>query len=341
MTALPAPPDPIADAIDAAFASENQAPRFHLGLSYAGHHCERWIWLSFRWAVREKFEGRILRLFRRGQDEEARFKTALAKVGILVKDDQKQVSFGAHVSGSIDGIATGLPQSAKPHLVEFKTHSLKSFNDLKAKGVQASKPIHYAQMQAYMLGLGLDRALYGAVCKDDDRLHFERIKLDKPFALALVNRAKRIALSDRLPDPISTRPDWYQCKMCPAHSFCHETKLTNQVSCRTCAHSTALIDSTWHCGRHDCEIPKEHQFEGCQDHVLHPDLVPWELNGELSTSTMAVYTIDGVPVSNGHPDATVFGSDELIANAAGCAAGKDQIAAVKRAMPGAKVVVNA
>jgi hypothetical protein len=42
-------------------------------------------------------------------------------------------------------------------------------------------------------------------------------------------------------------------------------------------------------------------------------MVPWPLNEALSTESMAVYTIDGVEVSNGHPDATVYSSADLIA----------------------------
>lgn len=341
MTAIPAPRDPITEAIDAAYAADKQSLRHHLGLSYAGHHCERWIWLSFRWAVQEPFEGRILRLFKRGQDEEARFKEALARVGITITDDQKFVGFGSHVSGSIDGIAMGLPQSSKPHLAEFKTHSKKSFDDLKSKGVQASKPIHYAQMQTYMLGLGLERGLYGAVCKDDDRLYFERVHLDKEFALKIIERAKRIATAERMPDPISTRPDWYQCKMCPAYAMCHEKQPTQHVNCRTCAHSTPTSGGTWHCERHKVEIPKENQPDGCHDHVLHPDMVPWELNGDLSTDHIATYMIEGLPVANGHPDKHVFASDELIADASGCALGREEINRIKEAFPGAKVVRRA
>ena len=339
MTTIPAPSDPIATAIDDAIASDPQPPRPHFGLSMAGHVCERWLWLNFRWAAREQFSGRMLRLFLRGHDEEARMVALLAKVGIIVSDDQRRVGFGSHVSGSIDGIAHGLPQSKKPHLFECKTHAKKSFDDLKAKGVQLSKPMHYAQMQTYMLGLGLDRALYAAVCKDDDRLHFERVRLDRTFAENLVTRAKRIATSDRMPDPISTRPDWYQCKFCPAYAMCHEAKPTQHVNCRTCAHSTAKADGTWRCERHEADdIPEDFQHQGCEDHVLHPDMVPWPLDPDLSTESAAVYIIDGIAVSNGHPDATVFASSELVADPLGCAHGQAQIEKVKLAMPGAKVV---
>ena len=85
--------------------------------------------------------------------------------------------------------------------------------------------MHYAQMQCYMLASGIDRALYVAVCKDDDRLHIERVKFDEPHAKALIARGHRIALSERLPEPCAgAAPDWYQCRFCAAHGFCHKPR---------------------------------------------------------------------------------------------------------------------
>jgi hypothetical protein len=51
-------------------------------------------------------------------------------------------------------------------VVEFKTHSAKSFRKLVQRGVAEAKPQHWAQMQVYMQLTGLTRALYVAVCKD-------------------------------------------------------------------------------------------------------------------------------------------------------------------------------
>lgn len=337
-----APKDPIAEKIDAAIAAQGQQLRPHFGLSLAGHHCERYLWLNFRWAVQEKFDGRMLRLFKRGQDEEARFADSLRVAGITITRDQERVDFGCHVSGSIDGVAQGLPQSVKPHLAEMKTHSKKSFDDLNNKGVQVSKPMHYAQMQTYMLGLKLDRALYCAVCKDDDRLYFERVRLDKAFAQGVVDRAKRVALADNAPDPISTRPDWYQCKFCPAYAMCHEKAPTKHVNCRTCAHSTAKDDGTWRCERHEADdIPFDFQQQGCDDHVLHPDMVPWQLDVEKSTKTTAVYIVEGNPIENGSPNTYTFASSELVADSIGCSLGRHEIARVKEAFVGARVVARA
>ena len=313
--------DPIASAIDAAHESREESPRLHLGASLLGHHCDRYLWIVFRWAVREKFSGRMLRLFRRGQLEEATIVQDLRAIGIDIGSTggaQARVSFGKHVSGSIDGIIeSGVPGAPNTrHVAEFKTHSKKSFDELARDGVEKAKPMHWCQMQVYMHGKGIDRALYVAVCKDDDRIHSERIRYDEAAATALVERGQRITMTERLPEPCSgAAPDWYQCKMCAGHDFCHSTKLTQESNCRTCAHSTPTEDSRWTCARYDnIDIPPEIQPLGCPSHALHPDLVPWKMIGGKQWS--AVYQIDGHEVVNGEDG---FASSEIIANPSLCA----------------------
>ena len=222
MTAVPEPLNTIAALIDKVYESKQEGPRPHLGASLLGHECERWLWLSFRWAVIEAFPGRVLRLFQRGQEEEKKIVSWLTQIGCEVHStggEQSRVNFGAHVAGSIDGIIEkGVPEApTKRHILECKTHSLKSFNDLVKNGVQASQPKHWSQMQIYMSGSGIDRALYFAVCKDNDGIYTERVRYDADAAQRLIERGKRITLSDRMPPPISTDPTWYQCKFCPAH----------------------------------------------------------------------------------------------------------------------------
>ena len=68
---IPEPNISIANLIDKKAEEGQEAPRAHLGASLLGHPCDRYLWLMFRWAVIEKFDGRILRLFQRGQREEA------------------------------------------------------------------------------------------------------------------------------------------------------------------------------------------------------------------------------------------------------------------------------
>ena len=108
-----------------------------LGASLIGRPCERALWMTFRWVEAKKFSGRMLRLFKRGQREEAEFIEELRGIGATVwdKDENgKQWTVSAcngHFGGSLDGVATGLPEAPKTVAVlEFKTHSSKSFADL-------------------------------------------------------------------------------------------------------------------------------------------------------------------------------------------------------------------
>ena len=321
--------------VDKHHESQAEPPRGHMGCSQLGHACDRWLWLSFRWAVQPKFPGRILRLFRRGQMEEATIVADLRAIGMDIRGTsgkQTRVDLGCHVSGSLDAtIESGVPEAPKKrHIAEFKTHSKKSFDDLVKAGVEKSKPEHFVQMQLYMHGTEIDRALYLAVCKDDDRIYTERVAYDKTVAMKAIERGHRLALDDHMPPPISTDPSWYQCKFCDAHEFCHESKTTKHVNCRTCAHSTATKASEWHCVRWDAVVPLEAQHTGCEGHVLHPDLVPWQRKDGPDEFT-AVYEIDGVNLANGDPEQEgVFGSKELLANAAACASGDDFIAEMRK-----------
>lgn len=316
---IPDPQHTITALIDAAHeakrASHSECFRPHMGASTLGEKCDRKLWLSFRWAVRETFPGRILRVFRRGHNEEAQVVADLQAIGMKVRATgaaQTRVDFGSHVSGSIDGIITaGVPEAPKrAHVLEIKTHSRKSFEALEKEGVEKAQPKHHAQVQTYMLGTGVDRALYVAVCKDDDRLYTERVELDKERAEKIVERGKRLATQDEIPPPISTDPSWYECKWCSAHDLCHGSKLTREVNCRTCAHSTAGADSTWTCARHGGNaMPTDWMREAHDCHALHEHLAPWPITYDDAGD--AVHVIDGVEVRG-------FASTELIANPKAC-----------------------
>ena len=335
MSKLPEPIHTITSMIDQYHASKPSKPRPHMGVSLLGHHCDRWLWLNFRWVVVEDFEGRILRLFRRGHKEEDVIISDLRSIGVDIRSSQRRVDFGNHVSGSLDGvIEKGVPEAPKArHVAEFKTHSKKSFDDLVKNGVEKSKPQHFVQMQVYMHGTSIKRALYLAVCKDDDRIHTERVRYDKKVAEDAIIRGKRIAMSDRMPEPVSADPSWYQCKFCPAHSFCHKAEPTKRVNCRTCAHSTAMADSTWRCERHDADnIPEDFQHQGCADHILHPDMVPWVMEGSDDGHSVK-WKIGDKWVVNGEGG---YKSSEIIANAE--VLDDPAVLAVKALFPDAEVV---
>ncbi len=192
--------------------------RPYLGASEIGQACERHLWLSFRWAVREEFDGRTLRLFDTGHREEAQLIEELRAAGMEVSDrdaDGKQHGFvDGHFAGSIDGAVLGVPEAPKTwHLLECKTHSAKNFAKLEKDGVEVAFPRHYDQMQVYMGKLGFDRALYLAVCKDNDALLSERVAFNPARYAALRAKALRVggapSPAERLP-PESFESTW--CK---------------------------------------------------------------------------------------------------------------------------------
>jgi hypothetical protein len=322
-------------AIDAYHEASQGKPRPHMGCSTLGHACDRWLWLSFHWAVIEPFKGRILRLFRRGQNEEATVVADLKAIGMDVQKtgaNQSRVDFGCHVSGSVDGvIMSGMIESTKPHVLEIKTHGLKSFTDLEKNGVEKSKWQHYIQMQLYMMGLKLERALYFSICKDDDRIYTERVRFDKVVAQKALERGHRLAKDARLPPPISTDPTWFECRFCAGHDFCHKSKVTQEVNCRTCAHSTAKEDGTWLCEKYNHTLSVDEQRTGCAAHVIHPDLVPWKYSP--SEHGVIWHTPHG-DVENGEGG---FHSSEIVANVEACASG-DNFVDDLRSTTGARII---
>jgi len=285
--------------------------RPHLGASLIGRECERALWYTFRWAGTERHEGRLLRLFERGQREEAVFVANLRAIGCTVHDVDprtgEQFRFtdvAGHMGGSMDAAALGVPEApATWHCCEFKTHNAKSFKALADKGVAEAKPEHAAQMQLYMHWSGMARALYLAVNKDTDELYSERLRYDKAAAEALIEKARRIILADNPPARLSERPDWYQCRWCQFHGICHEGKLP-AISCRTCAHSASELDGDgrWSCYRFkaDIDVASQRQGNKCPQHVFIPSLMPWQQVDANETENWIEYEmLNGIKVRNG------------------------------------------
>lgn len=264
----------IRDKINDYHESKHKPRRYHLGASGIGHPCERKIWLDFRWAKDEEFPGRVLRIFRRGQMEEAVVVEDLRSIGFKVtntEDDQVFVDAGSHVGGSIDGlIEEGFDT---PVLLEIKTHSKKSFDDLIKKGVRKSKPQHAAQMSVYCHTTGVDRCLYYAVCKDDDSIYHELFHVDMEEAEEIIEKGHRLATQDEMPPRLSENPSWYQCKFCNYYDFCHDDGKLENKNCRTCAYSTACEDSTWFCEKHMGELDHRTQEIGCPKWEQHDHMV--------------------------------------------------------------------
>ena len=294
--------NPTVEAIYRWYEDQSENPRAHLGASLIGRECPRELWYSFRWVTKVLFKGRVLRLFETGQLAEERFIKNLRDIGVTVYNENKQghqyrfKDHGGHFAGSVDGVVIGIFESPKTaHLAEYKTHGEKSFNHLKAHGVQKAKPEHVAQMQVYMHYMKLTRAMYMAVNKNTDELYVERIKYEKKAALLLIRKAKDIIDADVPPTGISKDPSFYKCKFCDHADACHQGQLA-EVNCRTCLHSTP-IEGGWHCNWHKAKLSYEKQIVGCEDHLFIPALVPLEVH-DAGDDWVAYTTPDGNKLTN-------------------------------------------
>ncbi len=284
---LPIALSPTREAILAAYeADQSDGFRAHLGASLIGKECERALWYDFRWVSRARHPGRLLRLFETGQLEEARLVQNLRRIGATVLEVDPETgrqfrvqSHGGHFGGSLDGVALGLLEAPKTwHVLEFKTHSVKSFADVSARGVRESKPQHFAQMQIYMHLTSITRAMYLAVCKDTDDLYVERIEVDRDYAERLLEKARRVIEAASPPPGVSTDPTWYQCRLCDHAAVCHPDvpdARAAEINCRTCVH-VSPIEGGWRCERHDRALSLSEQRAACAQHLFIPALVPAE-----------------------------------------------------------------
>lgn len=274
----------VADAIyDAIKREAEDWRRDHLGASIIGdENCRRSLWYSFRWATNPNHDGKLLRLFGTGKREEVRLIEDLRRAGFRVDDvhvatgRQFRVSFvRGHFGGSLDGTIIGVPAAPKtPHLLELKSANAKKFAEFVSKGVKVANPGYYAQMQTYMHGHGIKRALFLVVCKDDERIHCERIHLDPKFAKAIVAKAESVVDSPVPMERISEDPTWFECRFCHHRTHCHERRFeTIERNCRTCAHSTPVEDGQWKCELQRKVLSPAAQREGCHAHLFVPQML--------------------------------------------------------------------
>ena len=280
MAELPAITSLTREAIFAGYeADASDGFRSHLGASLIGKACERALWYDFRWTTKARFEGRVLRLFETGNREEERLVRNLRRTGATVLEVDPETgrqfrvqAHGGHFGGSLDGVAIHLLEAPKAwHVLEFKTHSNKSFTDLVAKKVRESKPQHFAQMQIYMHLMGMNRAMYLAVNKDTDDLYVQRVEADVAYTEQLLEKARRIIFAPTPLPRISEEPSWYQCRLCDHADVCHGSRAA-EVNCRTCLHSSP-VEGGWHCDRHQKPLSEVDQRTGCEQHLYLPPLV--------------------------------------------------------------------
>ncbi len=261
--------------IDAFCRAEfDEEPRTHLGASIIGHDCQAYGWNTFRWLKQETFDGRMLRLFNRGHEEERRFVRWLEGIGFEVREldpeTKKQfriVGAKGHFGGSLDAMAKAPAKYGLPDwlvlLGEFKTHSDKSFKKLKKSGVKGSKPVHYKQMCSYGRAYNFKYGLYCAVNKNDDELHFEIVELDYLQADDLFRKAEGIVFRQTQPPKIANTKTFFDCKYCDFAGICHDGEAPVK-NCRSCVNAIPVDNAEWQCQFYNAIIPKHIIPVGCE-----------------------------------------------------------------------------
>lgn len=273
MVALPPKPEQqVIDRVYAAIKKQKADPDLYLGRlgsSFIGEECIRQIWLDWRGFAREEFEGRMLRLFETGHLQETRIVEDLRRAGFSVwdkREDGRQYEFAdesGHFITKVDGVIKNVPESDKPHLLEVKTHNKNSFGSLVKKGVQEAKPLHYAQVQISMALGGFTRALYVAVCKDDEQFYVERIKEDETEQKKLKTKIIRLTEARLRPAGISDDGSSFGCKFCGMKSACiRETAPLRH--CRTCTMCTPGQEGKWVCELNKHTLSIDRQRLGCE-----------------------------------------------------------------------------
>lgn len=244
--------------------------RWHLGASEVSEECDRKTWAKFRWLKKEDFEGRMLRLFKRGHDEELKLTHWLEAIGVsVVRIDPatgKQYKFSAihgHYGGSWDGIGT-IAEFPERFIVEYKTHNDKSFKHVKKYGVKKSKPRHFAQMGNYGRANDVRYALYVYVNKNDDDIDFEFVELNYELADALTRKAGDIITSPHPLPKIAASQTHHICQMCFMRDVCFNGEQPAK-NCRSCISAEPHEGGEWFCKAWNNVIPRDFVPHGCDN----------------------------------------------------------------------------
>lgn len=305
--------DPTLLAADRALEAEAAASPYRtrtLAMSQIGGSCQRKSWYDFRWAFREVMDHVSLKRFADGYSvEELAIKRLKMVAGVQVQEKDprtgKQFVYldqDGHAKGKCDGKIIGILQAPKKlHILEIKATEVKKLAEFRKAKMELGEKMalkkwnetYYAQAQLYMFYEGTDRH-YCVICspglRDWDSC---RTDLDMDYVNMLRSRMSRVIKSNEPLDRAGNgKPDWWECKNCKAFGICHEKEMPDR-SCRTCLHSTPVVDGQWHCERWGKILTPDQQQLGCPAHKFLPALVPGEVTAATTATAVHYKMHDG------------------------------------------------
>ena len=310
MTAVPPPSQPTVDAIwrarEAAAADRPEYMTGGISASLVGNECDRALFYELRWVSEpERFTGRTLRIFERGDIEEQRVYADLRAAGVKIDEQAEFAAVNGFLRGRADGIATGILEAPTArHVLEIKSAKAADWRAVQKHGVAKAKPLHWHQLHAGMSCLGIDRGFYVMVNKDSEEILTERIHLDPEVAGRQEARVARIVDAHDAPGRVSDDPEAFGCRFCKHREVCHTAKPARRT-CRSCLHWSFTRDGLGHCERFDRPMRRETQAEACPAHLYLPTLVAGEqIDADPEAETITYVMHDGTTWIDGGEHAT-------------------------------------
>ena len=248
--------------------------RPYIGMSSLLGECPRNVWYNFRWCYDRTVLPRIMRIFKRGDLEEARVISDLTKAGMVVTEslhDQTELSDETcHIKGHPDGKVVGVPGNEKiPHLLEIKTMKQSMFTKYKKEGLKKSHPAYWGQAHTYMGEHDLTYCLFIVTNKDTEERDYQIIEYDPSVHKECMSIAHDILTSEFPPKRIGDAT-WFVCKYCANKKICHFNEPIKKT-CRSCDHVDIEMNGNWHCRKHDINLSEQAQMDGCKDYELCED----------------------------------------------------------------------
>lgn len=241
MTIIKPPNDPTIMALrqELRDIEEAREQRHYLGASQVGHMCERKTWYSFhKPELRPPMNDMGHLATQCGHRAEAtmiEYLKLIPGLDLATEHEGHQIGFrdfNGYFRGHVDGIIRGLHGAPKaPHVWEHKDCNVKKFDKFrKLKHELGEKQtlkewdiIYYGQAQIYMHYMEIDRHWMTVSLSGVRDIDACRTEYNKPYAEMLVDRAKRILVSEKPLGRISDKPDYYMCRWCEFAETCHAT----------------------------------------------------------------------------------------------------------------------